>query len=109
MNTTAVDALVNVSASEGVPVSMMEALHAGIPIIGTAVGGIAELVTPDVGMLLPADANAEAFNAAVDALPRFKSPAARAAIVQAGRQRFSSANNYRNFCSQVLLPLVAVK
>ncbi|MBB5144793.1 glycosyltransferase [Desulfovibrio intestinalis] len=106
MNTTAVDALVNVSASEGVPVSMMEALHAGIPIIGTAVGGIAELVTPDVGMLLPADANAEAFNAAVDALPRFKSPAARAAIVQAGRQRFSSANNYRNFCSQVLLPLV---
>lgn len=106
MNTTAVDALVNVSASEGVPVTMMEALQAGIPVIGTDVGGVAELVTPDVGLLLPADANAEAFNTVLDALQRFKCPEARAAIAHAGRQRFSAANNYRNFCSQILLPLV---
>lgn len=105
MNTTAVDALVNVSASEGVPVTMMEALHAGIPIIGTAVGGVAELVTPDVGLLLPADANAGAFNSAVDALTHFKNPVVRAAISLAGKQRFSAASNYRNFCSQILLPL----
>ena len=105
MNTTAVDALVNVSSSEGVPVTMMEALHAGIPIIGTAVGGVAELITPDVGLLLPADADAAAFNSAVDALTRFKNPAVRAAIALAGRQRFSAAINYRNFCRQILLPL----
>ena len=105
MNTTAVDALINVSASEGVPVTMMEALQAGIPIIGTAVGGVAELITPDVGMLLPADADVEAFTSALDALPRFKNPEVRAAIALAGRQRFSSAVNYRNFCRQILLPL----
>ena len=105
MNTTALDALVNVSSSEGVPVTMMEALHAGIPIIGTDVGGVAELITPDVGLLLPTDASVEAFNSAVDELKRFKNPSVRGAIVQAGRQRFSAAINYRNFCRQILLPL----
>ena len=105
MGTTALDALVNVSSSEGVPVTMMEALQAGIPVIGTDVGGVAELITPDVGGLLPADANIEAFTAALDNLGRFKNPEARAGIAKIGRQRFSAANNYRNFCSQVLLPL----
>jgi len=37
-------ALVNVSSSEGVPVSMMEAMSLGIPVIGTSVGGVPEIV-----------------------------------------------------------------
>ncbi|WP_180272189.1 glycosyltransferase [Actinomyces ruminis] len=48
--------LVNVSASEGVPVSIMEALSAGIPVVATDVGGTGELVrTGSNGILLPAD------------------------------------------------------
>lgn len=48
--------LVNVSASEGVPVSIMEALSAGIPVVATNVGGTGELVrTGSNGILLPAD------------------------------------------------------
>ncbi|RAX20380.1 group 1 glycosyl transferase [Actinomyces sp. Z5] len=48
--------LVNVSASEGVPVSIMEALSAGIPVVATDVGGTGELVRTGVnGILLPAD------------------------------------------------------
>ena len=39
-----VDAFVNVSASEGVPVSIMEAQSYGIPVIATAVGGTGEIV-----------------------------------------------------------------
>ena len=105
MGTTALDALVNVSSSEGVPVTMMEALQAGIPVIGTDVGGVAELITPEVGGLLPADANTVAFIATVDDLARFKNPDARASIARTGRQRFSATSNYRNFCSQILLPL----
>lgn len=38
-------ALINVSSSEGVPVSMMEAMSLGIPVIGTPVGGVPEIVT----------------------------------------------------------------
>lgn len=37
-------AFINVSQSEGVPVSIMEAMSFGIPVIATAVGGTAELI-----------------------------------------------------------------
>lgn len=47
---------VNVSASEGIPVSIMEAMSFGLPVIATDVGGVAELVWGDCnGWLLPAD------------------------------------------------------
>ena len=41
-----VDLFVNVSASEGLPVSMMEAMSYGIPVAATDVGGVSELVQP---------------------------------------------------------------
>jgi len=40
----------NVSESEGVPVSIMEALAQGLPIIATDVGGTSELIAPEIGM-----------------------------------------------------------
>lgn len=46
----------NVSSSEGIPVSIMEAMSSGIPCIATDVGGVAELVKNGKnGILLPAD------------------------------------------------------
>jgi len=45
---------VNVSDSEGVPVSIMEALSFGIPVVATDVGGTGELVTKRVGRLIRA-------------------------------------------------------
>jgi colanic acid/amylovoran biosynthesis glycosyltransferase len=47
-----IDLFLNVSSSEGVPVSIMEALSAGIPIYATNVGGTSEIVDSDVGLLL---------------------------------------------------------
>lgn len=47
-----VDVFINVSASEGVPVSIMESLAAGIPCIATDVGGTSEIVDNNVGLLL---------------------------------------------------------
>jgi colanic acid/amylovoran biosynthesis glycosyltransferase len=49
------DLFVNVSASEGVPMSIMESLSVSIPVMATDVGGIGELVDETVGKLLPAD------------------------------------------------------
>ena len=37
--------LINTSISEGIPVSMMEAMSYGIPCIGTRVGGVPEIIT----------------------------------------------------------------
>jgi glycosyltransferase involved in cell wall biosynthesis len=50
-----VDLFINLSASEGIPVSIMEALSAGIPALATNVGGIAEAVNSKNGFLIPAD------------------------------------------------------
>ena len=48
-----IDLFINVSSSEGVPVSIMEAMSFGIPILATAVGGTPELVTSQAGMTIP--------------------------------------------------------
>lgn len=50
--THSVDAFVNVSSSEGIPVSIMEAMSYGIPAIATDVGATSELVNNDNGILL---------------------------------------------------------
>lgn len=47
--TNRVDVFLNVSASEGVPVSIMEAMSFGIPVIATRVGGTPEIVGPELG------------------------------------------------------------
>lgn len=47
-----VDLFINVSKSEGIPVSIMEAMSYGIPIVATNVGGTSELVTDDLGILV---------------------------------------------------------
>ena len=48
-----VDMFVNVSESEGLPVSIMEAQSFGIPCFATDVGGTSEIIHKDVGQLLP--------------------------------------------------------
>jgi glycosyltransferase involved in cell wall biosynthesis len=42
------------SDNEGTPVSLIEAAAAGLPGVATDVGGVAEVVTPETGLLAPA-------------------------------------------------------
>ncbi|MCM8535312.1 MAG: glycosyltransferase [Lentisphaeraceae bacterium] len=49
---TSNDLFINVSSSEGIPVSIMEAQSFGIPIIATDVGGVSEIVNNSNGRLL---------------------------------------------------------
>jgi len=46
---------VNASQSEGIPVSIMEAMSVGIPAVATNVGGSGELVSNEEGFLLPVE------------------------------------------------------
>lgn len=48
-----VNLFISLSESEGVPVSMMEAISFGIPILSTDVGGCNEIVTNKTGLLIP--------------------------------------------------------
>lgn len=47
-----VDFFINMSDSEGVPVSIMEALSIGIPTIARDVGGVSEIINDKVGLLI---------------------------------------------------------
>jgi glycosyltransferase involved in cell wall biosynthesis len=65
--THAVSVFLSLSASEGVPVSMMEAQSFGIPIVALAVGGVPEIVTTEVGILLEDNAGISDIGAALEA------------------------------------------
>lgn len=56
-NSQGVDVLLNVSNFEGIPFSMMEAIAAGIPVIGCNICGVPEIVNSETGYLLPVDFN----------------------------------------------------
>ena len=58
-----VDVFVNSSESEGIPVSIMEAMSAGVPSIAPNVGGISELVGKDCGILLSSNPSIEDISA----------------------------------------------
>jgi colanic acid/amylovoran biosynthesis glycosyltransferase len=53
------DLFLNVSSSEGMPVAIMEAFAAGIPVMATAVGGVPEMIDENNGVLLKEDITAE--------------------------------------------------
>lgn len=51
-----IDVFVNVSSSEGIPVSIMEAISFGVPVIATDVGGSSEITINGIsGFLIPKD------------------------------------------------------
>jgi len=49
------DCFVSTTESEGLPVSMMEAISFGIPVIASDVGGVHEIVTKETGILIDPD------------------------------------------------------
>ncbi len=58
---SASDVYVSSSLSEGMPITILEAMAAGLPIVATSVGDIPNLITTDTGLLVPAgDPNAMA-------------------------------------------------
>ena len=95
-----VDVLVNVSSSEGVPVSLMEAASMGIPLMATDVGGSSEIVGPDSGVLLPAHPTAGEIADSLASLARV-TPQRRAELRLGARRtwqaRYSAERNYAEF------------
>ena len=95
----------NTSSSEGIPVAMMEAASAGIPLIATAVGGIPEIVSEENGILLPRGATAESFSEAIQRLvssPDYKS--FRIGARNVWERSFNAEVNFSNF-ADILLKL----
>ena len=65
MKNIEIDAFVNMSESEGVPVSIMEAMSCGIPIIAPSIFGIPELVNTDSGILFDSSKGIQEFQKSI--------------------------------------------
>ena len=79
------DIFVLSSTSEGLPLSVIEAMAAGLPVVATAVGGVPELVVDgETGLLVP-PRDAEALAQALDRLVRDRE--LRGRLGDAGRRR----------------------
>lgn len=83
-----VDLFALLSANEGLPVSIQEAIAAGIPVLATDVGGVGEIVDADNGMLLPSGAGLNEIVTALEQLLVVASPMQRAAQRRAARERW---------------------
>jgi glycosyltransferase involved in cell wall biosynthesis len=80
----AFDVFVLSSRAEGLPIVLLEAMAARVPIVATAVGGVPELLSPADGILVPPDdpkALATAIRATID------DPSAAFARAQSAQQR----------------------
>jgi len=62
------DIFINTTHFDNTPVSVLEAMALGLPVVSTAVGGIPYLITPDVNGKLVPDADTNAMVAAVTQL-----------------------------------------
>lgn len=97
------DLFINVSTTEGVPVSIMEALAAGIPVIATDVGGTSEIVDSKVGELINVNISADEL---LNILRNYYfSRAGLHSMRQNAISRWdklcNSEKNYKNFISEI--------
>lgn len=98
-----VDVLVNMSSSEGIPVSIMEAMARGVPCIATDVGGTSELVGIGGGVLLPSDASStDLAEVILKNMAIVKQAGQREQVATYVRQNFDAEHNFPEFVSQVL-------
>lgn len=90
---------INVSSTEGIPVSIMEAMSFGIPVMATDVGGTSEIVNGRNGVLLPPNLNeqglADALIAMIDDKERLTSKSDTA--FKMWQENFNAEKNYDSF------------
>lgn len=97
-----IDLFINVSESEGLPVSLMEAVSYGIPIMATDVGGSTEICNDITGVLLPPDISALALSEAISQfVKRGYSKSDRDKIVSFWEKNYSANINYEQFIREI--------
>ena len=101
-----VDLFINTSSSEGIPVSIMEAMSSGIPVIATSVGGIPEIVRDNYnGFLLTVTPTAQEvadkiiyfYNLQEEEKLRLRKNA-----YKIWDEEYNAEKNYANFVNQIL-------
>ena len=101
-----VDLFINVSSSEGLPVSIMEAISFGIPVIATDVGGVREIVRTNFnGKLIPSDFSDSdlAFEISkFNSLSREEKQKLRRNARSYWEENFNAEKNYSEFVKKII-------
>lgn len=100
-----VDFFINLSDSEGIPVSIMEALSMGIPIIARNIGGISEIVTEDTGLLLPGKWTKKELGKIVVFIEKMDEKKYRElsmSCIDKWNKLYNADNNYRGFFAKMI-------
>jgi glycosyltransferase involved in cell wall biosynthesis len=95
-----IDAFINVSSSEGVPVSIMEAMSFRIPCIASNVGGNSEIVNNENGYLLPSDPTIGDIQIAIKIL--LDDDTKRLNAYQTWKEKYNAEKNYTDFVEKLL-------
>jgi glycosyltransferase involved in cell wall biosynthesis len=101
-----VDLFINFSSSEGIPVSIMEAQSAGIPVIATNVGGNSEIVNNENGFIVEQDFNMDEVLNRVRAFLESSTveiEVRRMAAFNNWKNNYSADKNYREFVEKILV------
>lgn len=100
-----VDLFVNTSSSEGLPVSIMEAVSFGIPVLATDVGGTGEIVREnETGFLLDADLTASALAEKLkffSSLPREERDRLKRNCRCLWQEQFNAICNFTRFACEI--------
>ena len=100
-----IDLFINLSESEGLPVSFMEAMSEGIPVITNCVGGVSEIVNEQNGIIVGVNDSPKTIADAVCAYKSLESnrvEAMRENAFQTWKKRFEAENNYNRFLDMLL-------
>ena len=96
-----IDLLVSTSSSEGIPVSMMEAMAREVPVLGTDVGGVSEVVLP--GWLMDSSSTAQQIADAIwEHAEQAKDPQLRAEMARKVRTDFDGDVNFERFINELV-------
>jgi glycosyltransferase involved in cell wall biosynthesis len=102
-NTNSVDCFVSTSSSEGLPVTIMEALSFGIPVMATSVGGVVEAVNETVGVVLDKNFLLKDFDKGLIRMFDFKDHNRRKSIKLVANEKFNAGDNYSRFINNMLV------
>ena len=94
------DVFLNLSTSEGIPVTIMEAISYGIPAIATDVGGTKEIVDASSGILLPENFKIEQAAMAIDGILE-KGNNLRLSAKNFWDKNFNAQKNYSHFYQSI--------
>jgi len=97
---SSVDVLINLSFSEGLPVSMMEAISFGIPLIGTNVGAVSEIINSSTGILINNNPSIYIVSSALNDI--YLNPPNRNLIFNFWKNNFSANTNYSKFALELI-------